>query len=708
MQQTDVSSACKWYFAANLNALEHAFDQIRVAVISAQINTKLRPFCLVDDHGDLSQVAEQLDWLEKSGVSVGIYKSELFKIVRNHFGQQADIFSGHWLRSDIPVLETEDEFVIYTDIDVMFRKSINISNLKPPFLACATEHRQDDFSYFNSGIMVMNIPALRKTRGKLIAVLKDRLGSMEPHDDQGAFNVAYRHTWTHLSNLYNWKPYWGYDPDAAILHFHGPKPAVVRRMVRGEETLFGPEMQEIFRRNPEAYGRYLAEFDDFLAASKSPLTRAQRQPDRVAAWLDSRQMHAPPPDEHLVEQMSLASDLRSERPETTNPVSSTRRYRPIPLRELADAAADQSGHKSVEYAGWLSPSSLLLPPVAFGDSHLHREGLVFIPSGDPGERHLARDATPAFLLSDVLLHGQSGIMTIDDVVVSESVLNVPLHTIPGAGWEGADALRLPQLPLSATIHSACHLLLGRLDNYYHWMIEAMTRLPPAQYEAFSRQPQTTGAPILLVPTLDLFWKWETLAALVSNSVPRVAVAAEGRVFVQRLLYVPDLSGGMFNPHPALLEAFDAMRARVLGGLPARRPWRRLYVSRADSRNRVLDNEAEVAERAERAGFTPVVLSKLSIPEQIRLFAEASHILAPHGAGLTNIGFCQPGAALCELHMDSYVHWAFRYLAAVRGVRYGCLVGTTLGPRQDKVHDNVWQLDLAALDAVLADPRFMAG
>jgi len=67
-----------------------------------------------------------------------------------------------------------------------------------------------------------------------------------------------------------------------------------------------------------------------------------------------------------------------------------------------------------------------------------------------------------------------------------------------------------------------------------------------------------------------------------------------------------------------------------------RPWRKLFVSRADSGNRVLVNEAELAALAGRAGFTRVVLGDKPVGEQVRLFAEASHIIAPHGAGLYRV------------------------------------------------------------------------
>jgi hypothetical protein len=259
----------KWYFAANLNALRYAFDQIEVAAKSAKSKTTLRPYCLIDDREDLSEVASRLNRLEQLGVSLIRHRAEFFDVVREHFGPEADIFSGHWLRCDIPVLETEEEFVLYTDIDVMFRRGIDFSQAKPAFLACSPEHRQDDFSYFNSGVMIMNIPALRESRAMLLQAVKGRLDSMQPHDDQGAFNVAYRDTWTRLPNLCNWKPYWGFNPDAAIVHFHGPKPGMVRMMLRGEVDVFPPQYGEIFRRNPEGYAKYLTEFDEILGTDVS-------------------------------------------------------------------------------------------------------------------------------------------------------------------------------------------------------------------------------------------------------------------------------------------------------------------------------------------------------------------------------------------------------------------------------------------------------
>jgi capsular polysaccharide biosynthesis protein len=400
--------------------------------------------------------------------------------------------------------------------------------------------------------------------------------------------------------------------------------------------------------------------------------------------------------------------LSAEAQQNTAP--DTQRYRRRSLDEIAaSGAAMLDGRPRAEPQPWLAPETLDVPPFAFGATGSPRAEVADALRAEASCGRLHLPAVPAWVLRDALVHGQYGAVTIDGAVVSETLSHQPLHLMPGAGFEDEHHLRLPQRPRAGTLPTAFHLLAGNVGNFFHWLVDALARFSARHFAALGTVPQAPGGPVLLVPQLDVFWKWETLNALVPAEVPRIALAAEGMMFVQRLLYLPDLSGGGVLPHRALLDAFDAIAASVLGGdrEVVARPWRRIYVARSDSGKRVLVNESEVIARAARAGFTPVVLSSLSVPEQVRLFAEASHILAPHGAGLTNLGFCRPGTAVCELHMDTYLHWAFRRLAALRGLRYGCLVGETV-ERGAWAHDNRWRIDPDAVDAVLRDPRFSGG
>ena len=55
------------------------------------------------------------------------------------------------------------------------------------------------------------------------------------------------------------------------------------------------------------------------------------------------------------------------------------------------------------------------------------------------------------------------------------------------------------------------------------------------------------------------------------------------------------------------------------------------------------------------GWETVVLEKMSIQEQMKTFAEASQVMAAHGAGLTNLLWCQPGTKVIEINQKSEIH-----------------------------------------------------
>jgi capsular polysaccharide biosynthesis protein len=106
------------------------------------------------------------------------------------------------------------------------------------------------------------------------------------------------------------------------------------------------------------------------------------------------------------------------------------------------------------------------------------------------------------------------------------------------------------------------------------------------------------------------------------------------------------------------------------------PHRRLYVGRGDKkRTRRVDNEVEVLAALTPLGFESIDPGRMSPAEQVRAFAEAECIVGAHGAGLTNLAFCPPGAAVVELFADDYVNECFWALATtVEGLRYRYLVG----------------------------------
>jgi lipopolysaccharide biosynthesis glycosyltransferase len=124
------------------------------------------------------------------------------------------------MRADVPLL-CEDEYALYTDADVMFSGlPLELDDIKPAYLACTPCRKT--FPGFNAGVIVMNIKALRDTQPEFIEaarITKEYVGV-----DELIYNRVYGDRYTPLPEEYNWKPYWGVNDGAKVIHFHGPKP----------------------------------------------------------------------------------------------------------------------------------------------------------------------------------------------------------------------------------------------------------------------------------------------------------------------------------------------------------------------------------------------------------------------------------------------------------------------------------------------------
>ena len=55
------------------------------------------------------------------------------------------------------------------------------------------------------------------------------------------------------------------------------------------------------------------------------------------------------------------------------------------------------------------------------------------------------------------------------------------------------------------------------------------------------------------------------------------------------------------------------------------------------------------------GWESVTLEDLPIKEQVKVFAEASHVLATHGAGMVNALWCKEGTKVIEIQDGNMLH-----------------------------------------------------
>lgn len=204
-------------------------DMLEVALKSAHLHTSLKIVVLYD--GPKGNRCWEI--VQKYGAEViehtfshRQYTDKIYSYENCGYHVDVDKAAGAYMRLDIPWVEKDDDYVMYADIDVLFLKDIKMEDLpKPRFLAACSEfEKSEDLSaYFNSGVMVMNVKNMRTYCSAIFESLKQ---GAPPYRvmDQDHLNIHCANVREWLPFEYNWKPYWGINPDAAIIHFHGMKP----------------------------------------------------------------------------------------------------------------------------------------------------------------------------------------------------------------------------------------------------------------------------------------------------------------------------------------------------------------------------------------------------------------------------------------------------------------------------------------------------
>lgn len=248
----------KWYFALNELSLISSRalwePMILAALHSARRNTSLLPHMLYD--GNVEDAFIQR--IKGAGVNVIRHRVSFFDSLEKNskpFDNYVRTAAGAFLRTEIPLIEKEDDFVIYTDCDVIFNSDLGLDFLSPELFACAPEFNQNDFELFNSGVMLMNIPALRRDVSHFLSWISDN--HMKIDYDQDAYRVFYANRVSELPVEYNWKPYWGVNANAKIIHFHGVKPSWAKHLLENPEDKAVPVLNEIFHWNVPGYRHYV-------------------------------------------------------------------------------------------------------------------------------------------------------------------------------------------------------------------------------------------------------------------------------------------------------------------------------------------------------------------------------------------------------------------------------------------------------------------
>lgn len=207
---------------------------------------------------------------------------------------------------------------------------------------------------------------------------------------------------------------------------------------------------------------------------------------------------------------------------------------------------------------------------------------------------------------------------------------------------------------------------GDCNNFYHFVADTLGDLAFLQ----SQGQDLSLIDYFVLPFSGVAWQsdlWLQTGIPLNKIVP---VSCYSDLKIAELIVPVRAKGSRYTP----TWLPDAIRALLKFNPTVSRAEKLLYISRKDATKRVMLNEDDIIVFLLKRGFSVVECSGLSVTEQQRLFSRAAVIVAPHGAALTNLLWCQPQTAVIELRPSATTNRCFAELCIHAGLDYYGILG----------------------------------
>jgi capsular polysaccharide biosynthesis protein len=203
------------------------------------------------------------------------------------------------------------------------------------------------------------------------------------------------------------------------------------------------------------------------------------------------------------------------------------------------------------------------------------------------------------------------------------------------------------------------------EGYFHWLYDVFPKL--ALLNQLPERPE-----YYIVGHYDKAFVQQSLAAYGLSQEQIIPAHHRSHFEAETLLAAspPCLTG---NPPAWIIEFLrDVFLKNV--GQSSHSSAKRLYISRRDATYRRVLNEVAVEDFLKDYGFESITLGGQSLQAQAQLFHQADVIVASHGAGLSNLAFCRPGATVIEMFAPDYVNVCYWSISNLMNLNYWYLIG----------------------------------
>ena len=196
------------------------------------------------------------------------------------------------------------------------------------------------------------------------------------------------------------------------------------------------------------------------------------------------------------------------------------------------------------------------------------------------------------------------------------------------------------------------MALGDTHHHYHFLLETIPRALHAR-EVFPEVLFLTHHTLSAVAETVI-----ELLALDVRCVPSNTIVESAVVLVDH----PDIFWPRKIDLDILREAFACWTS------PSSKRDRVVYISRTHS-SRSPTNEALLETELASRGVFIAKLEAMPIAEQVRLVAQSSVVIGPHGAGLANVAFMNPGSRVIEMSSGDRFEGCYRRICALNDLNY---------------------------------------
>lgn len=312
------------------------------------------------------------------------------------------------------------------------------------------------------------------------------------------------------------------------------------------------------------------------------------------------------------------------------------------------------------------------------------------PDDYPGwfRRSEAFAARYQYELKDMSACAESGLLWIPDVAMLQQSMG-SLPRLYGSRRAVVDALR----PLIRG-HTTSPVVVAARYSYYHWLIEVL----PEVLHARAYHPDVR----VLLPASPSAYVRASLEFF-DQSLASTAIETSDAIGGVDVVLTPRWVNSGFVPPEDLTILREGIASRLRAVQKDGSP---IYVSRRGTKNRAFSNESELEVALQARGFRVLRFETMAFADQLRACAETSLIVAPHGAGLSNIIAGSKPLHVHEIFPPNWTNDCYARLSLCLGFGYSysmCSVERGCGT-MIPIEEVLTSVDFCASEPPLRNPR----